>query len=708
MCDQAEKGWSDSAGRFRRALLLTSMALWGPSAGADVQVNGTTPADLIQGQNEVDIAVDPGNSSRLVCAYIDAPTASLGVSYSGNGGVTWTDTQVRSGCDGIDNDADFFTDEELCNGLDDDLPLDGRVDEDLCCSLNHIDPSVVADASGNFYSIGVAYDTNATSFAGSSYVTVHRSTTGGSSWTELPNPESSVYVPGGLFAPFLDKTWLTVDRTTSPFRDRVYAAWQRDTPFALTDTHVRVSSWDPNPPPPAQPAWTTPVQVDDVPPFQCDRFDSDADGRIDEELCNGLDDDQDGRIDEDLCCSCAEAPYSDVAADGSVWTVWRRRAAFCGQPSQFIVDVSFDGGATFGPDRPGLTFQEIGSTPLNHYYRVGSFPMLKVHPFNPLMLFVVYAEDPPGADPADVMFAFSPNGGMSWLPPVRVNDDLTNAAQYMASLTVKGTAGSAIVDIAWMDDRNSIGCDYVDDDGDLFADEERLNGIDDDNDFLIDEDVCELRLDVYWARSVNQGSWSNFSSNVRISDVSFVHPTSNFLGDYLGITSDLQNDFVVWGDTRTNAQSDIYFDLQPDIDSDGDGVLDLNDCVASDPNLWSQVVEVQTVAIDKVAATTDATISWTSQDGSAGPATRYDLVGGLLSDLRSVGDYRNSVCVANDEPDTPYTDAQGNPPTGDGHYVLVRAQGCGSSSYGDGSLVPDPRDGLEDGFSSLPDPDPCP
>ncbi len=696
---------------FQGALFLAAAMLSAAAgAGTDVKVNGVTPADLNNDQHEVDIAVDPGNSSRLVCAYIDWPRGSLGISASADGGATWTDTQIQSGCDATDNDGDGFVDEELCNGLDDDLPPDGLVDEDLCCSLTHIDPAVVADASGDFYAIGIAYDPNATSFVGSSYVTVHTSPNGGLTWTELPSPDQSAYTPGGPNVHFLDKTWIAVDRTGFTYNDRVYAAWQRDTPNVNADTHVRVSLWDPNPPPPAQPAWTTPVQVDDVPPGQCDGFDADFDGKVDEELCNSLDDDlpPDGLVDEDLCCSCAEAPYPDVGADGRLWVLWRQNAKFCGQPARFHVDVSFDGGATFGPDRAGVTYQQIPDTPPNHTFRVGSFPMLKIHPFNPVVLFVVYAEDPPGADPADVMFTWSSDGGVSWMPPVRVNDDPTNTPQYMASLTVKGSNGAAFVDIAWVDERNSIGCDYVDNDGDFFVDEERPNGLDDDGDLLVDEDVCDLRMDVYWARSVDQGGWATFSTNARISDVSSVHPPSNFMGDYIGIDSDLQNDFIAWADTRTNAQGDIYFDLQPDMDSDGDGVLDLGDCSPSDPNLWGIVAEVQNVAADKVSGSTDVSLSWASQDSSTGPATRYDLVTGLLSDLRLDKDYQDASCLADNHPDSPYTDTRGNPPAADGHYVLVRAQGCGTSSYGDSSLTPDPRDGLEDGFASLPDPDPCP
>jgi len=145
-----------------------------------------------------------------------------------------------------------------------------------------------------------------------------------------------------------------------------------------------------------------------------------------------------------------------------------------------------------------------------------------------------------------------------------------------------------------------------------------------------------------------------------------------------------------------------------DTDDDGDGIADVNDCQALDGTVWAVPVEVAGVTLSRSGGT-DVIVSWDSQDPGAGAATVYDLVSGTISDLRFDGDYRDASCLQNQQADTPYTDVRGDPPAGQGHYFLVRASNlCGLASFGDGTPIPDPRNGLEDGAVSLPNPDPCP
>jgi len=145
-----------------------------------------------------------------------------------------------------------------------------------------------------------------------------------------------------------------------------------------------------------------------------------------------------------------------------------------------------------------------------------------------------------------------------------------------------------------------------------------------------------------------------------------------------------------------------------DTDDDDDGVVDGSDCVPLDATVWIAPGVVTDVTVAGLAGS-DVEVAWSSQDGTAGPGTAYDLVTGLLGALRAEGDFRSAACLGSPHGDTPYTDVRGDPPAGDGHYFLLRARNvCGTASYGDGSGVPDPRDGLEDGAVSLPNPDPCP
>jgi len=81
--------------RFGVALLVVSLAVSLPAAALAASVASTAditndgPAD--NGDNEVDIAVNPINPSNLIAAWNDyGPGDSCGLGYSLDGGQTWT------------------------------------------------------------------------------------------------------------------------------------------------------------------------------------------------------------------------------------------------------------------------------------------------------------------------------------------------------------------------------------------------------------------------------------------------------------------------------------------------------------------------------------------------------------------------------------------------------------------------------------------
>jgi hypothetical protein len=71
-------------------------------------------------------------------------------------------------------------------------------------------------------------------------------------------------------------------------------------------------------------------------------------------------------------------------------------------------------------------------------------------------IYVLCSVDPPGADPLDVMFTRSTNGGTAWSTPVRVNDDApgNNAWQWFGTLSA---APNGRIDAVWNDTRNNPG-----------------------------------------------------------------------------------------------------------------------------------------------------------------------------------------------------------------------------------------------------------
>lgn len=106
-------------------------------------------------------------------------------------------------------------------------------------------------------------------------------------------------------------------------------------------------------------------------------------------------------------------------------------------------------------------------------------------------------------------------------------------------------------------------------------------------------------------------------------------------------------------------------------------------------------VEVAGVRVEQGMGPTS--IRFVSQDAQAGASTSYDVVTGSLSDLVTDAGYDDSTCLGN-FPDTPAADGSGNPGPGQGKYYLLRAKNtCGTGTYGNASVIPDPRDALDAG-----------
>src|SRR5215216_960482 len=75
-------------------VLALPASVWGATVGAVVNVSNDGPAD--NGDNEVDIAINPTNPQNLIAAWNDyGPGQSCGLGYSTNGGHTWRTSWLR-------------------------------------------------------------------------------------------------------------------------------------------------------------------------------------------------------------------------------------------------------------------------------------------------------------------------------------------------------------------------------------------------------------------------------------------------------------------------------------------------------------------------------------------------------------------------------------------------------------------------------------
>lgn len=112
-------------------------------------------------------------------------------------------------------------------------------------------------------------------------------------------------------------------------------------------------------------------------------------------------------------------------------------------------------------------------------------------------------------------------------------------------------------------------------------------------------------------------------------------------------------------------------------DLDGDGVRNSEDCAPSDPTAWSVPAEVPGAAF----AGDGQTFSWTSLAAQAGPATVYDAMRGLVSEL-PVGAGAAESCLASGATANQITDTS-TPALGAAFYYLVRGKNvCGVGTYG--------------------------
>jgi hypothetical protein len=183
-------------------------------------------------------------------------------------------------------------------------------------------------------------------------------------------------------------------------------------------------------------------------------------------------------------------------------------------------------------------------------------------------------------DPLDVMFARSTDGGLTFSPPVRVNDDPgTSAWQWFGTMSV---APNGRIDAVWLDTRNDPG------------------GFD---------------SELYYAFSTDAGvTWSTNEVLTPPFDPHLGWPQQSKMGDYFDMVSDDLGANLAFAATL-NGEQDVYFIRigepacpdagrlgldRPKYACDGVVAVDLLDCGL---NADGDVVESVTVAIDSDSET---------------------------------------------------------------------------------------------------------
>lgn len=206
--------------------------------------------------------------------------------------------------------------------------------------------------------------------------------------------------------PFEDKPWVVVDKAAgSPHRSNVYVAWTRFDVYGSKNPADRSAIW----------------------------FARSRDGgrsfapatRISDETGDAQD--SDGTL---------EGAMPAVGPKGEVYVVWAG-------PKGLSFDRSDDGGWTFGKDRVIGTLAGGWDLPVPGLERHNGMPVTMTDLSNGPnrgSVYVAFVDERNGD--ADVFVMASRDGGATWQPPVRVNDDAKGAAQMYAWMAVDPADGS--------------------------------------------------------------------------------------------------------------------------------------------------------------------------------------------------------------------------------------------------------------------------
>ncbi len=294
---------------------------------------------------------------------------------------------------------------------------------------------------------------------------VKRSLDGGRTWESADIPVDSQATKPGI--PFEDKPYIVADNTNGKYAGSLYVGW---TEWRLTESVILFSrSTD------GGLTWSSPIDISDV---------------------HGLPRDDNGSV---------EGFDGTVTPDGVLHVVWTNG-------NHIVCKSSSDGGITFGKDREVIRTAPSFFKPA-YVYRANGFPQIASDAKGGL--YITWADYRNGD--IDVFESRSEDGGTTWSPAVRVNDDPLHdgADQFMQWLAVDQKTGA--VNVIFYDRR---------------------------------ADSLNDKASVVLARSTDRGrSFSNYL----MSDSSF-SPADVFIGDYSGLAAYGGRVYGIWTEQVTSVK----------------------------------------------------------------------------------------------------------------------------------------------------------
>ncbi len=271
---------------------------------------------------------------------------------------------------------------------------------------------------------------------------------------------------------------------------------------------------------------------------------------------------------------------------GSIYTAWYDpgMAIVFIDASNLMFGIPFGaltGGAGPSPVAPCIALPQV----LNGGIKAGTTVAVAVDngPNCPGNVYVAWADMVTGD--ADIMFARSTDGGMTWAPFVRVNSDPAGNGldQWLPSMSVDDVSGE--ITIIFKDRRN---------------------------------DPANFLAETWVARSKDCGlTWSDCV----LSDPGPLPPFSSYatsalwVGDYLGIDAAKAGWAYGFNDTRNGGDNDVFFDKYCLPDLDGDGYDQSVDCDDTNPSINPGAFDIPGDGIDQNCDGVDAVMCYTDADG---------------------------------------------------------------------------------------------
>jgi hypothetical protein len=459
-------------------LVITSLASAQP--GVDVNVSNLA-GNLAGNESEVSIDVNPTNPNNLVIIGHQFPAQNVIVMntfYTIDGGQNWNQVTLGNAQDGLTSSIRF-------------------------------DPTISFDDTGNVY-VGYGVKTLVPGGLGATRVTVVvcRSTDGGQTYPQCVQIATTNDIDtdsdGDTNLVGNDKWHLaTGPDPSNPSQQNVYIAWTQNITEGLdvnndpiVDQRIVVSS--------------------------------SMDGGLTFSAPLIISDDSIGGIDHSLFADPAVGP------NGELYVAWHDI-----DDNQILLDVSPDGGATFGADNlvTNLNFTGFKVPIPPQPWEITPGPTIDIDRSGGTFdgrLYITYTNFVNLPD-TDIFVRFSNDGGSTWSTESLVNDDGGNNSQFLPWLDVDQQTG--LVSVVWYDARN---------------------------------DANNQKVEVFVATSEDGGA--NFLPNILVSDGQSDQSTNNpnrYPGSYLeyiGIAVFDCEAFPVWADNSTNLADLDFFTEAFDVD----------------------------------------------------------------------------------------------------------------------------------------------